>query len=173
MFRIFAAILITAIIILLAIMLVDLADTNWSVFGQGLVNTTVTPSGTPSVNVPQPIATTQDLNSQFNTFVTGLTGTVAAAGGGIGALWAKFRGKAKRIDNALRAQDFDTKDLFDLINALMVAGKENPTITWGEVVSKKAYPDRKLNDQTIHQAWGEQFEEYNEWFTKRYVENPE
>lgn len=173
MFRILAAVLIAAIIIILAIMLFDLADTNWSAFGQGLVNTTITPAGTPAVNVPQPIATTQDLNSQFNTFVTGLTGTVAAAGGGIGALWAKFRGKAKRIDNALRAQDFDTKDLFDLMNSMIIYGKEDPSISWGAMLIKKAYPDRKTNDVTIIQAWDKQFEEYNEWFTKRYVENPE
>jgi hypothetical protein len=137
------------------------------------VVTTQPGTGTPAVTTVEPIATTEDLNSQFNQFVTGLIGTGGAVGGGIGALWAKFRGKAKRIDSALRAQDFDQRDLMEIWNSIIIAGKNNPDIAFGKLLAMKAYKNRETSDVTILQAWDKEFAEYDEWFTKRYVENPQ
>lgn len=120
-----------------------------------------------------PVTTQQSPTDQFNEFLLSLTAIGAPAAGGIGALWAKFRSKAQRIDNALRAQDFDTRDLMELWNSIIIAGKKNPDMPFGQIIQQKAYKDRDLSDTTIIQAWDKEYLEYDEWFTKRYVMNPD
>lgn len=111
--------------------------------------------------------------NSFNDFLAGLAAIGGPTIAGIGTLWAKFRSKAKRIDNALRAEDFDNRDLMEIWNSIIVTAKNNPTMPLGEIIKQKAYKDKELLDITIAQAWGKEYDEYNEWFTKRYVMNPE
>lgn len=173
MIRIIASILIALAIILLIIFTLDINDKDWSVFGQTVSNiTTTTAAGTPAINTAVPIATTDDLSDQFQKFVMGLVGTGTVAGGGVATLWAKFRGKAKRIDAALRAQDFDNKDLLDHINTIFESAKDNPEMPLGKIIMLPAFRDKKLMNKSIAEAWATDYDEYNEWFTKRYTENP-
>lgn len=141
--------------------------------GQTLANvSTIQTSGTPVVQTTQAIATEEDLGQQFNTFATGLLGTLGASAGGIGALWARFRSKAKRIDNALRGQDFDQRDLMEVLNSFFEAAKKDKTKTPGQLLDEMAYKDKVLLEKTIAVAWANEYDEYMEWFHQRYEVNP-
>lgn len=142
------------------------------VYGQTDGNVTLTTQSipTPVVQTNEPIATEEDV---FNQFLAGLGTTVVGVGGGVGALWAKIRGKTKRIDQALRGADFDTRDLFEIFNSVFIHADANPTMPLGDIIKQKAYMDKKLSDKTIKQAWSEQYDEYCEWFHQRYEINKE
>lgn len=140
------------------------------VYGQQNVTLTTQTSPTPVVSTTEPIATEQDV---FNQFLAGLGTTVVAAGGGVGALWAKIRGKTKRIDQALRGTDFDHRDLIEVLNSFFEAAKKDKTKTPGQLLDEMAYKDKILLEKTIAVAWATEYEEYMEWFNQRYQINKE
>lgn len=177
------AIIAISILIILFFYL-DLADDRWSAFGQTTTTpptpnpvptppaqpelTTVQSTATPAVNVAQPIATTDDLANQFNTLLaTSGTGII----GGVGALWAIVRKKTSKIDNALRGADFDNRDLLEIMNSIFEHAKKNPDKSLGAILDMPAFKDRVLTNTTIAVAWDKEYNEYDEWFTQRYVMN--
>lgn len=166
-------------IILLIVFTIDLQDDHWSVFGQTLANATQTPvltpnpmpGGTPTVPVPQEIATTDDLSDQFQKTMTALLGTGGVVTAGVGTVWAKMRSKTKKIDVALRGQDFDNRDLMEVLNSFFEAAKSDKTLTPGQILDKMAYKDKVLLEKNIGTAWAQEYDEYMEWFNSRYMVN--
>lgn len=167
-------------LILLIIFTIDLRDDHWSVFGQTLVNATQTPvlsqnllpGGTPTVPVAQQIATTDDLSQQFNQTMAALIATGGTVSAGVGAVWSKMRGKAKKIDFALRGNDFDQRDLMEVLNSFFEAAKRDKTKTPGQILDDMAYKDKVLLEKNIGTAWAQEYDEYMEWFEQRYTVNP-
>lgn len=144
-----------------------------SVNGQQSNLTTITTQQnppTPVLQTTQQIATEEDV---FNQFLTSLGATIGVAGTGVGALWAKIRGKTKEIDQALRGTDFDIRDLIEIINSTFESSKKNPGKPLDEIIRMPAYKDNILLEKTIAQAWAEEYKEYMEWFEQRYKINKE
>lgn len=129
--------------------------------------------GTPTVATQNEIATTNDLSQQFNQTMAALIATGGTVSAGVGTVWAKMRGKAKKIDSALRGQDFDNRDLLEVLNSFFEAAKKDKTKTPGILLDDMAYKDKILLSKTIGEAWAGEYDEYMEWFTQRYTVNPE
>lgn len=161
MYRLFLVLL-----IIIPLLLVVVPE---SVSGQSNLTTQQTsPTPVLQTTTQQQIATEEDV---FNQFLTSLGATIGVAGTGVGALWAKIRGKTKNIDQALRGTDFDIRDLIEILNSFFENAKKDETKTPGQILKEMAYKDQVLLEKTIAAAWGEEYKEYMEWFHQRYEVN--
>lgn len=139
-------------------------------FGQSSTNTTT--STTDSNNNNNNDGTAIGLDAASG-------GTIATVGGGLAsgiiATFLKSKQKDEKIDAALKAKDRLIDDIYDCLFLIVNAALEpaNKGKPFDDIINQKAYPDNKVDTQTIGNVINERRAAFKQWYRDRYLENPE